>query len=168
MHVTGTELRDAIHRRELRLDANLQEYADSLYKYDNEDKPSPLSVFEKIDAEELAIAQLQTVQTRFNLSVTVEVGGKRISLCEAVKSVGGAGRNEKRWRAVITKDSQRNAFTDRNTRDPNMQFAKKQVTPEDALRLADYHAQRASTLRNVIALGNAQKIDLDFDANLLK
>jgi hypothetical protein len=101
MKVTGFRLRESIQFQRLQLNNALAQFDSSLYAFEGDQKAAPEKLDEIIVEAERAIAQLQTAQAYYNLRVMVEVGmgGEMITLCEAVKRIGGAGRREKMWRS---------------------------------------------------------------------
>lgn len=169
MLVTGYALREAIKQWELRKDAANRVFEDSLKVFPGEDKPHPSKLIEQYLAAEVAIAQLQTAQAQYNLMNTFDFEGRKITLCEAVKSLGGYGRVEKLWRTAAgggKKD--RYGSSSNDERDPEKIYSVQVVTPSMGVEQSSLAARRASTLRAGIATSNAVMAAIDLNPELLK
>lgn len=174
--INGYRIRETIQRWNLRLSTALNSFEKSLFAFEGDTKETPSNVDAEIIKSERAIAALQTAQARFNLLVEVDVLGKKMTLCEAIKLVGGAGRREKLWRGAAggTKSDRYNSYMAEERareRDPAKIYAKPQVTQRDALKTATEAAKVAAALRAAIAMGNnfeAKVDDLNLDASLLE
>src|SRR5580698_4796879 len=100
MRVSGYAIREAIKQQERRRDAAANAFAGSLKKFPDENKEAPNQIMDAFAKAEISLAELQVAQMRYNLAVQVEIGDK-MSLAEAIKRVGGAGRIEKMWKSSI-------------------------------------------------------------------
>jgi hypothetical protein len=172
MNVTGFLIREAIKRWELRRDVAQNAFSDSLTKFRGEEKQSPKAISDAFQKAESAIAWLETGQARYNLKVMVDVLGERISLCEAVKRLGGAARSEKMWKSVATpKKSRYDIYGDTSTtRDPTKERAEATITQKELLDTANKMASVSGSLRAAIAKGNGTEFpheELGLDAKLL-
>lgn len=139
------------------------------FEDDGQGASSPDSVADRFAEAERRIAALQAVQARYNLSVTVEVQGHKMTLCEAVKRVGGAGRIEKMWRdatSTLRGVDWRGTPTLKRSRDDVV--AKRALSPEDCGKRAVRAARYAAALRAAVAQGNTVEIDLDCDPSLFE
>lgn len=163
MKVTGHILKDAVKRAVMMRDTTASLFDGSVHAFeDDEEKESPLVVADRFAVWDTEVAKLQTAQARYNLMVEVEVEGRTMTLCEAIKRVGGAGRLEKMWRSVAGVKKDRYSYRDESlTRDPNEIRAKRQVTQAGALKLANTAAKYAAALRAAIAKGNLTEIEMD-------
>lgn len=170
MLVTGYALREAIKQWELRKDASNRVFDDSLKVFPGEEKPHPSKLIEQYLAAEVAIAQLQTAQAQYNLLVTFDFEGRKITLCEAVKSLGGYSRVEKLWRTAAGggKKDRYYGGSAQDERDPTKTYAIQVVTPMQGVEQATTAARRASALRAGIATGNATTCDVALSPELLK
>lgn len=169
MLVTGYALREAIKQWELRKDASNRVFEDSLKIFPGEDKPHPSKLIEEYLAAEVAIAQLQTAQAMYNLEVTFDFEERLITLCEAVKSLGGYSRVEKLWRTAAggsKKDRYYGGTADE--RDPAKTYAVQVVSPMQGVEQSTIAAKRASALRAGIATGNATSKAIVLNPALLK
>jgi hypothetical protein len=101
-NVNGYQLREAIRKWELRRVTLANQFTDVLTAYPNEKKPKPEAVAEDLLVAENAVAQLQTAQQEYNLAVTVDVQGTKMTLAHAVKLIGGAGRPPAAGRRTAT------------------------------------------------------------------
>lgn len=167
MLVTGYALREAIKQWELRKDAANRVFEDSLKVFPGEEKPHPSKLIEQYLAAEVAIAQLQTAQSQYNLLNTFDFEGRKITLCEAVKSLGGYSRVEKLWRTAAGGKKDRYGHND-DMRDPEKIYSVQVVTPAMGVEQSSIAARRASALRAGIAASNATMTDLDLNPELLK
>lgn len=169
MLVTGYALREAIKQWELRKDAANRIFDDSLKVFPGEVKTHPEVLIKQYLAAEVAIAQLQTAQAQYNLLVTFDFEGRLITLCEAVKSLGGYSRVEKLWRTASgggKKDRYYGGTSDE--RDPTKTYAVQVVSPMDGVEQSTIAARRASALRAGIATGNATTCEIGLNPELLK
>jgi hypothetical protein len=163
MKITGYKLKEMIKRAEMVRDTVASLFSASLFKFEDETKDSPQKVVEKFQKADLALAQLQTIQARYNLTVEVDVLGEKMTLMEAVKRVGGAGRVEKMWRSASGEKRDRySSYRDENmTRDKNEIRATATLNKSQALELAQEAAKVAGALRAAIAEGNSREVELD-------
>jgi hypothetical protein len=161
MKVTGYLLREAIRRRELRRDTAANQFEDSLSKFADEDKQTPDELAAIFVLEEKNIAKLQAVQDRYNLKVEVDVLGEKITLGEAIKRLGGAGRLDKMWRGVTTGRRDRYGYRDENTRKADEERARPTVTAKEAMDRATKASVVAGAMRAAIAKGNGTEIESD-------
>lgn len=160
MQVTGYQLREAIKRWEMRKDTTAKQWDDALWTFEGEKKTTPTDLADQYSTADANIALLQTAQTRYNLLVAVKVQGKDLSLSEAVKRVGGAGRLEKMWRSFATNNGRDRYSRLDNERKKDSEYAKRTVTAAECLKKATVAAQYAGALRAAIAEGNSSKVDM--------
>lgn len=162
MKITGYKLKELVKRTEMVRDAVASLFDGSLHRFaDEKDKDTPQNVVERFRKADLALAQVQTIQARYNLAVTVEVLGEKMALMEAVKRVGGAGRIEKMWRSASGEKKDRYGYRDDLTRDKDSIRAERTLTQGQALELAQEAAKVAGALRAAIAEGNSVEVELD-------
>lgn len=163
MKITGYKLRHAIREAEQVKDLVASQWDDSLHVFPG-DKPKelPADLMVRYQKCESRLAQLQLAQTRYNLSVIVGVLGQPMTLCEAVKRVGGAGRAEKMWRsAAAGKKKERYDFDRGLTRNKEEERAVRTISVEDALNGAKMAARFAAALREAIEVGNSLEVDIE-------
>ena len=169
MKITGYKLREAIKMHELRRNTWAGQFDDSLRKFKDEEKTHPNTIVKNFLRQEEIVAKLQSVQARYNLTIVVEVLGEKMTLCEAVKRVGGAGRAEGLWRSAAGGKKDRYSYNRDDERDPTKERAKAQMNIIDITREAQAAAKFAGALRNAIATANAQEIEVtDLDASLFE
>jgi len=162
MKVTGHILKDAIKRTVMVRDTTASLFDGSLHAFEDDDKETPQQIADKFHAYDVMVAKLQTAQTDYNMQVRVEVGSDTMTLTEAIKSVGGAGRLEKMWRSVAGVKKDRYSYRDETlTRDPNEVRAKRMVTQAQALKFANQAAKEAAVIRAAIAKGNLTEIEMN-------
>lgn len=162
MKVTGFLLREAIRRWELRRDTAANQFDDSLAKFKDEDKQSPTEITQAFVEAEVAVAKLQAAQARYNLSINVklEVTNETVTLCEAVKRLGGAGRLEKMWRSAAGGKKDRYGGYDQGTRRADEVRAVRTVTVKESMA----HANRASAVAGALRAGIAKANGTEMEA----
>ncbi len=162
MKVTGIQIREAIKRWNLRRDASAGQFSESLWQFtEDENNTKPVDLMKAFQEAEAAIARLQVAQTRYNLAVRVEVQTWKMTLCEAVKQVGGAGRMQKMWRrAALDKGRESYSYRDM-TRKTDEVRAQRQVSVKEALAEASRTAVLAGAFRNAIAIGNTSEVEIE-------
>jgi hypothetical protein len=161
MKTTGWQIREALKSWELRKAAAEKLFPESLHAFKGEMKDSPESIVETYQKAELAIARLQVAQMKYNLAITVTVMGESMSLAEAVKRVGAAGRIEKMWGSVKPTTSRPSYYGDMPiTRDPTQERAEPTLSIKEGLKLAEAASKRAGSFRAAINTGNGQEADI--------
>ncbi len=100
MQITGYKLQHTLRELHHRRDIAARRFDQGQHRFEGEDKPTAEEAYIRFSAAEAAIAKLQTAQAQYNLAQRVTVLGVSMTLAEAVKRVGGAGRMEKMWRSV--------------------------------------------------------------------
>lgn len=170
MKVTGVKIKEMIRIHELRRDAVVRQYEPALHAFKDEKKTHPKEIVAKYLDAERSIARLQTAQARYNLKIEVDVVGEKMTLAEAIKRVGGAGRAEKLWRTATGPKQDRYAYRgDDLVREEGKERAIPTVTPDQALEFATEAARVAGAFRAAIATGNAREIEIeDLDAALFE
>jgi hypothetical protein len=170
MKTTGWALREALKMWELRKGAAEKLFPESLHKFKGEEKDSPQSLIETYLKAELAVARLQVAQMRYNLVVNVMVGDETMTLAEAVKRVGSAGRVEKMWGSIKPTRS-RPSYMDNEpiTRDPTQERAEATLTVKESTKFAEAASKRAGAFRAAINTGNGREADIaDLDPGLFE
>ncbi len=171
MKVNGYLIREAIKKYELRRDTSAKVFSESLHKFANEAKATPNEVVAKYRAAEDAVASLQVAQARYNLMVQVNVLDQKMTLLEAIKRIGGAGRLEKMWRDAVSPKSDRYSYRDDSLeRDNTKERAVATMSQDEREKKANKAASRAGAFRAAIASGNGIEVDTDqigLDSNLL-
>lgn len=161
MEVTGYMFRHTLRELTHQRDIAAGQFSEALYAFEGDETPSPVDLMQTYRDCEDRIARLQTAQQEYNLLVKVEVQGRTMSLSEAVKRVGGAGRAEKMWRSCA-KDNGRPRYGGRDlTRKADEERAQRQVSITDAMNHAKVAAKFASALRMAIETGNATKVEIE-------
>lgn len=163
MKVTGYRLREAIKRAVQRNDIAKQMFRDSVMGFDGEAK-DPVAAGEAYSVTGTNVALLQAAQQRYNDSIVlddVQVNGRPVTLAVAVKLVGHAGSVEKEWRTIATGKKERVYGSDPSLeRDTSKLYAKKLVTPAEALARSDAAGKFAAELRAAIAVANNTELDI--------
>lgn len=163
MKVTGYKIRTALRVLETRKDAVVREFTDSLRKYKDEMKRTPDEVMKEIAEYESRIAKLQAAQTTYNQKVVVDVLGNTMTLTEAIKRVGGAGKLVQLW-----KSAEGYAMSsDGGVRRTDIEVPKPTITPKEVTDNVIKADRWADALRGAIAEGNAISVELDIPADWL-
>lgn len=167
MKVTGYKLQHTLRELTHTRDIAAGQFDNSLKFFPGDEKGDPKAVMAAYLEAEAKIARLQTGQALYNLKVPVDVLGKRMTLSEAVKLVGGAGRAEKMWRSVAAPKKDRYGY-DRDERTEGTIVAQRTITPVEAAALAKEAARWASALREAIQTGNAVEVEIELDPALFE
>lgn len=167
MQVTGYRFQHALRELGHARDIAAGQFDDSLKVFPGETKARPQDIMKTYLDAEGKIARLQTGQAIYNLKVRVKVLDQAMTLSEAVKLVGGAGRAEKMWRSVAAPVKDRYGY-DRDTRDATAIVSEKTISTNEAAVLAKAAARWASALREAIQTGNATEIDIELDPALFE
>lgn len=162
MQVTGYTLREAIRRQQLRRDTIAAQFSDTLHLFEGEEKQTPDEVAAALMKSEQAVAALQAAQDKYNLHV--RVAGKLIgemTLCTAIKLVGGSGRLEKLWRTAAAPKQDRYDVGRDLIRNKDEVRARPAMSPRDLTDRATKAASYAGALRAAIAEANSTKINIE-------
>ena len=169
MIVTGYQLQHAIREAEHMKNLAASQWDGCLHAFEDDEKLSPDQVMEKYRAEEERLAKLQTAQAKYNLGIEVEVLGEKMTLCRAIKLVGGAGRAEKMWRTAAAGEKRdRYSLRSDMTRSKDEVRAERTISVEDALARAKKAARYAAALREAIQVANATKHEIELDPSLFE
>jgi hypothetical protein len=155
--LTGFSIREALRRWELKRDAASSLFDGSLKKFFGEEKMHPLALMKNFQQADAIIAKLQVAQDMYNLAVTVEVQGQMITLAEAVKLIGAAGRREKMWRTAAVPKKERYQMSTDEVRKDDETRPVQVMKIEEMLSEADTAARYAAALRFATAQGNVQE-----------
>lgn len=168
MKVTGYKIQHKLKQLEQLKEVAAQQFNDNIMQFESQaDKLELPDVFAKYTALEKRIARLQAAQCQYNSLVKVNVLGEDMSLLEAVKLIGGAGRAEKMWKDVVKGNrSSRYSLMD-NSRSKDQEYAKRSLGINEAVGFTQQATEVASALREAIQVGNAVEIELELDASLL-
>ncbi len=161
MEITGYQLKEALKMAALERETVLTQFDETLYAFDGEEKPSPEEISDSIACLETKIATLQTAQSQYNLHVQVSVQGEEMTLEQAIKMVGGAGRLSKMWRSAA-KGNKRDRW-DRTitvTRKTDEEVALPTISKQDSMERAKEAEMFASRLRSAISVGNTNKVNI--------
>jgi len=169
MKITGYKLQHTLRELAHRRDTAAARFDKVLWKFEDQDKATPQQIMKAYRDAEVTIAKLQTAQGRYNLAITVNVLSETMTLAEAVKRVGGAGRMEKMWRSIAAPKKDRYSYREEeNTRDPHVERATRQVSEDEAAVFAQQAARFASALREAIQVANATEIEIELDPALFE
>jgi len=159
MMINGYKLQQAIREAIAERDTQAARFEPSLSYFPGESKGDPREIARRFHEAERRLCALQTAQARYNLAVKVTVMGQSMSLCEAIKLVGGAGRSEKAWRSAGAEKKERYSYRD-DTRQEGTIVAQKTLTLEEIDAERKTAHRWAAALRTAIASGNAAEREL--------
>lgn len=163
MKMTGFKL--AFRLRELQelREMVASQFNESLFQFADETaaRPHPRGLMETFQECERKIAVLQVVQARYNLSVTVDVAGQPMTLHEAVKRVGGAGRITRMWKTAATSEGVARYQVRTLSRDKDDEHAVRLVPVQECMDHSLHANRQANALRQAIQLGNAVELEMD-------
>ena len=171
MQITGFTIREAIKRWEMVRETSSKQWNDSQFVFEKDEKTSPDDLMKAYRDAERAVASLQTAQARFNIQTKVKVLGEEMTLAEAVKLVGGAGRVEKMWKSYAANTGSDRYSRVELSRSKENEYAKRAVSVKDCLKRATEAAKFAGALRAAIAEGNSVKVEastIGLDPKLLE
>jgi hypothetical protein len=168
MKVTGYKLREAIRRAVTRRDILDRQFKESLWAFEDKSELGPPSkVAKEFAAADEAVARLEEAQQIYNSKVMLNVQGQRMSLAQAVKRVGGAGRLEKMWKSAALDTGRDRYDSMRRTRSKDDIHATRQVSVQEALKHQQEAASFLSDLRAAVAEGNTTALEIEIDSSLL-
>ena len=168
MKITGYKLQHRLRELAHLRDMAAGQFDRGKHRFEGEDKPTSLEAFRRFSTAENAIARLQTAQAEYNLSIQVTAEGQSMTLCEAVKRVGGAGRMEKMWRSIAAPRRDRYAYGEDGVRNKDEERAAPTISTDEALQQATRAARWASALREAIQVANATERDIDINPELFE
>ena len=161
LEVTGYMLRSAILRWALRRDTAVGQFPDTFTCFPGEEKSTPVEIAERLSRAEDAIAELQTLQVRYNLGITIKVAGREMPLAQGVKMLGGLGRLEKLWRVQVTKPKDRYGYDRSEVRNKDEIRAQSRMTPDEIVKRAEAVAKYKGDLAQAIAEANATRVSFE-------
>lgn len=169
MKVNGFQLREAVRRWELIRENAAKQFPATHWAFEGEtDRLTPDATMERYVQADTAIAKLQTWQQQYNLSVPLDVLGFHMTLSEAVKRLGAAGRAEKMWRVALNDEGQERYSNRRDIVRPKDEIrAKKLMKPDALMERANKASKFSGALRAAIAKGNVTEVELPVDPALL-
>ena len=165
MKITGFQLTYRLRELQDTREIAQTQFNEGLFQYPTEvgQKPTPIELDRVLSECERKIAILQVAQARYNLAVQVEVLGQKMTLHEAVKLVGGAGRLAKMWKEAAKKtDSNSYGYMVQQAgRDKEHEYLQRTVTVQECLERSQAATRWASGLRQAIQLGNSVEIEVE-------
>jgi hypothetical protein len=160
MKISGYRLREALRNKRTLRDVMATRFNETLWQFGDEGA-KPQDVANSFRDADHAVAALEEAQQFYNQQVHVMVSGKKMTLARAIKLVGGAGRLEKMWRSAAH-DTGRDRYSYREmTRKTDEEHAKRMVSVDESIQLAQESARFASSLRSAIAEANAREVEIE-------
>lgn len=170
MRVTGLWFRQRIKSLEADLRVLRTAFNQNLYQFpSDEDLLDPRKVQEEIWSKELAVTHLQALQAQYNLQVPIRVDGlPEMTLAQAVKLVGGAGRVEAAWKQAVGDDDEMGYLYGQSQRQRSREdeIAVKAVPDREALELFKRASRIAGALRSAIEIANTTEVEVDIPETL--
>lgn len=165
--VNGFRFQSALRDLELKKQTSQTEFNDSLFVFSTDNKSHPEIAMKSYWDAEQKLAQLQELQTRYNLDVVVplRMGSKdvRTSLQHAIKLVGGASRQEKLWREAASGKKSKYDYRseDKTVRNKDSEYAQAVMTSTQTAERIREASKFVSALREAIQIGNATSLEMD-------
>lgn len=160
MKITGHTLQQAIREKKALLEVLNTQLSESLKQFEGEEKGDPLALSAQVLNTERTLVKLQCAQDIYNEHVVGQCMDETVSLGFAIKLVGGIGRMEKFWRNAAAPKRDRYSYRG-DERSKDTEYAKPQVTAEQALEEHKNYSKIASALRAFIAQANTTEVDGD-------
>jgi hypothetical protein len=142
----------------------------SLFAFEAEKsrKADPRDLMKQYSELETKIARLETVQSQYNLQVTVNVADTEMPLELAVKLAGPAGRVKNRWKNAAS--AHRNPMTygygSQQMRVKENEYADPVLSTDECLALMRDASKLASAITLAIRGGNGVMLEIDADESL--
>jgi hypothetical protein len=167
MVTNGYKLKELLKLKKIELRTQQAILKGSFYKFEDEDKKTPLQAMSDIMVLEEDIAKIQTAQKYYNLNSEVEVEGfPKMSLELAIKLLGGYSRKSKVFRDYAAGDPKKRRYSMEEpgpqTRREGAEHQKAVITKEDALQQSIIAETKVSNLKTAIALANANDMKINF------
>jgi hypothetical protein len=167
--VTGYKIRDAMARRQLRIESDMVAFPTTLTKFAGEEKESPQVVGARLLSEETLLAELQSAQVSYNNGVVVRVAGKEMTLTKAIKLLGGANRQLTLWRSVVGTASsvaRRRSYGYEDAMAPTQrakdtEYSVPTLSRAEARTELEKAMSLCNALKAAVAEGNAKPFDVD-------
>lgn len=167
MKITGYKLQHKLKELEQLKEVAAQQFNENIMQFESEaDKLDLRDVFAEFTSLEKKISKLQAIQCLYNSQVNVNVLGEYMSLLEAVKLIGGAGRSEKMWKDVVKGNKTRHHGYGEQTRDKSSEYAKRSISTNEAIKFVQQATKVAGALREAIQTGNTTELELNIDETL--
>lgn len=172
MKVTGYQLMDRIETLREQAQTINGQFTGSLFRFQNdvEVKPDPRELMERYLEAEKRVATLQSVQSAYNVRVTVDVLGEPMLLQQAVKLIGSATRIKNNWLTASKNSTESNVYSSYHelVRDKDNLYAQRVVGIEECLALSESASALMMALKQAIRSGNGVEVELDVDPSLLR
>lgn len=160
MKTTGYSLQLKIKNLKNEVESASIQFNNGIVKFEDEDKLGVKEAYQLFSKAEKELARLQTAQTIYNLRVKVTVLDEPMTLCEAIKRVGGAGRAEAMWKGLVAPKRDRYMRDESAIREEGKSYAAKTYTTKEAEAFMKNSAAYASALRAAIQEANATVIEI--------
>lgn len=160
MQVNGYKIQQTLRELQNQREVMAASFNEGLFQFEGDEDMHPEAAFGSFVLCEQKIAKLQVIQAQYNLHVKVKVLNEEMTLHEAVKRIGGAGRGEKMWRTAA-KTNGRDKYSYREMeRNKDAEHAKRAVPVGDCMNYARDAAKLASALREAVQVGNATQYEI--------
>ena len=169
MEVSGYLLKTGIETATRRRTGLTSMFTDSVMVFPSEmgSKEKPEEISRKLDAIEQDLVALQCAQDRYNATVMVDNMGQKMTLSQAIKTVGGISRMEKLWEAAGTpKEDRYGSYASAERSTEGKEYKTYVVIPQDSMKRSEEYSKRRSALSRAIAEANGTKISMEVPAHL--
>ena len=154
--VTGYKLREALQMWSMKCFNATQAFEAAGWVFPGESRQGvpQAEALKQVFNAEAAMSKLQTYQAEYNSKVNVVVGKESMTLLEAVKTLGGAGRIERLLR-VAGRASPTVAY-----RETDKIYATREIPVEKLQEHAQAATKYSNQIRMAIAAGNAVEVEI--------
>lgn len=169
MKINGYKIQHRLKELRDRRDIAASQFSNGLWQFEAEQdsKIHPNEAMATFADCEYKIARLQVLQARYNLVVEVTAGDQTMTLHEAVKRIGGAGRMEKMWRtAAASTGTDKYGYGRTMERSKENEYAQRMISVDECMESSNAASKFAASLREAIQLGNAKTIEMEADVTL--
>ena len=158
MNISGSKIKNALQATQRRLESQVRIFQHSLSYLEGEVAPVALDdTMRLIQKYETGVSRLQTVQLEYNLAVKVDVLGVKMTLCQAIKSLGGADRIAVLWDGASKFEVEINRFRVSTTDKPLPKVLRTMSAETACERSIDADKWR-NALRGAVAEGNTTSV----------
>lgn len=164
MKLNGHHLQKIIKRALFESETAYKEFTKNRLQFQSQPNKATLDeLHAKFVAVNNRLARFKTVQDFYNVAVTVDVDGEKMSLSEALNRQDLAGKEAKLWRLAAEADVQVPAYSRlgdiEKVRDKDKEYAVRAMPRENCLKRSAEAEDRAYALRQAVATGNLTTLD---------
>lgn len=157
MKVTGSQFKQAIKTRQVRLRMLIDQFPQALMFFEgDEGRTDPMELEDEITILEGEVIKLQTAQALYNSRVNLEVDKERVTLAEAIKRAGFATKMIALWKLA----SNNRNFDHRSVREKDHVYAVPSVSVDEIRDKIVTYTSLESQYNAAIARGNLEEVEM--------